>query len=86
MATVELPYTREDIGEREDEQEHDDHKFCHLYEDYLFATDDTTVCGIPEGQDWHSKAHAPSNVWEKGQMSCPDCGVPICMDCLLKCS
>lgn len=85
MATVELPYTREEIGEREDEQ-HDDeheHKFCHLYIGTIFFMSDITVCGIPYRQDWHVRIHAPGKDWEKGEMSCPVCGAPICMDCLL---
>ena len=42
-------------------------------------------CGISSAQDNHHPRH-PSVPWAKGMFSCPTCGAPICMDCILKAS
>lgn len=77
MAIIELErITDEGMGE---EQHHeDDPKICHLYH----ATERITHCGIPAEKDKHGMSHW-SAPWFKGMMSCPVCGVPVCMDCLL---
>jgi len=76
--------------EHTEHEEHNDeeHRVCHLYRSTFFKQAETTMCGIPPTQDWHAHAHQEqaSHIWEKGQMSCPLCGAPICVDCLLAAS
>jgi hypothetical protein len=85
VTTVELePITIERIDEEED---HDhENKFCHLYRSDLFSLGmfvPRAICGFPESQDWHSRLKH-TGPWQKGTMACPQCGAPICMDCLLR--
>jgi hypothetical protein len=64
-------------------------KECHLYQfnwkDFLKGITFTplALCGFPESEDWHARVHIGGTCWEPGMTSCPDCGVPLCMDCLL---
>lgn len=86
MTTIELePVERTEHSENDDEE----HRVCHLYRSDFLAYPSNTMCGIPASQDWHAKGHSelgPGPIWEKGQMSCPVCGAPVCMDCLLAAS
>lgn len=80
MTTLEIAPV---IEQHEDEETHDDHdgKFCHLYVDAK-----VTMCGLPPSQDPHKKKHKHRIFWSPGQMSCPVCGMPVCVDCLLAAS
>ena len=87
MTTVELePGTIETVDDELSDDE--EHRFCHLYQSggLLALIAPRAVCGIPLAQDWHNNTLHHSVPWEKGMMSCPKCGAPICMDCLLKVS
>lgn len=75
MSVIELEPTIDE--EIDQEQDHDDVHECHLYLDGW-----TTLCGLPSSQDWHAGRHTPKR-WHKGLTSCPDCGAPICVECLL---
>ena len=85
MTTVEAePIEHTEHEEHNDEEQ----RICHLYKSQIFDLPKVTVCGMPIEKDWHSHAHPDRNphIWEKGQMACPICGAPVCMDCLLKVS
>lgn len=83
MATIELePTVRDWVGDDTDRADNRDP--AHLY--YVGLLDaTTTICGLPSSKDPHNRKHHPSVKcdWEKGMMSCPKCGWPLCMDCLL---
>lgn len=79
MTTIELePVIDEDLGD--EERHHDDDRVAHLYRPGAVAW--VTACGAPYNEEWHRGRHGPLP-WQPGLFSCPECGVPLCMDCIL---
>jgi hypothetical protein len=61
---------------------------AHLYlHDSLLGTQSRAMCGLSKERDLHD-AHRTHRVatWEPGMTSCPVCGAPLCVDCLLAAS
>lgn len=79
MAITEIEQVPEG-GVGEQGYEDDEQKIIHLYD--VFSE---TACGAPRN-DWHDFLHGQRVRWEKGMLSCPVCGAPICMECILRAS
>lgn len=77
MTTIELDPTIHDTPDNQDSNDDED-VTAHLY----WRQTGQIVCGIPPEHDQHHLAHQPAQ-WKSGMMSCPVCGAPVCMDCLL---
>lgn len=77
MTTIELAPTIDEQANRAPD-DRDDHRECHLY-----LRRDKSMCGLPKSRDTHSHAHGKQIDWLPGMLSCPECGIPICVDCLL---
>ena len=77
MTTIEL----QDAPTERVEDEEEPPKFLHLVDD-----DDRTICGHPRSYDDVPEIHRahPYRSWYPGDpLSCPSCGLPICLDCIL---
>jgi len=78
VTTIELkPITYEGVDERDDANEQ---RVVHLYSVFWVGA---AACGYL-GTDWHIGIHGKPIGWKRGMLSCPKCGAPICMDCLLR--
>lgn len=90
MTMVETPIPVGDIEIHDEEEHHDDEQMCHLYNSGgMFSSPCThTVCGIPREDDPHHNVHRGKDgpLVFTGQHACPACGMPLCMDCMLKSS
>lgn len=57
----------------------DEYRIIHLYR--VLAAE--PACGAEATDDWHKGIHGDPIGWRRGILSCPMCGAPICMDCVL---
>lgn len=93
MTVIELePITHEGLDFVFQEDEHRAPRPVHLYmHTILGMVAQRALCGTHASHDWHSQSHFEEAKrgmlsWDRGMLSCPICGAPICMDCLLQVS
>lgn len=81
MTTVELEIGISELVEIEEEEEHDE-RLAHLYADGELVA----LCGASHTEDAHYPEKHEATTWEQGMLSCPKCGIPLCMNCVLAAS